>query len=816
MTLEQLFEGNQNQRGVLGTIVNGQKKAWVEQVAFDWEKHLSGELIQGMSPVNTETGECRWICLDVDLKIKPEEFCKNIFEQIGTEYFCFGTMGGKWRVVEFLEDWMGVEEAKERAKELEKRIEKILNYKCDSGHTLPQSYDLENGKPGGWIFQPYHDDITVCYSPGGLPLTKSQCEFRAKYRTFPMVVSTVGMIGGGEDGSRRKALWCVLLNMKHNAELDVSLEELNQNFAKPLDERQLQLDITHVTKTTAKPEYDKKYFLNGMPTWIESICHAKPLIDAKAFNVVSKELVEQVIYVRSRGSLYEKETLTFVEKENFNDYWATYSKQHKKSMTKLLLEDERMVKVKSYLTHAGKPEGIIEIKEGEVKGLDGGTYLNIYKPSDIVSKEGDITRIDEYFNFAFGEANWLLLKQFFAFMLVEPGEKIQWFVIIQGKTQGVGKKLLAQVVQRMFGPRNVKPNVAFKHLVSGHSTMIEGKQIIFLNEVALAKNTGKRKEMSEEFKDLITDDNLIINPKFKDQIEVPNLVNFIVLSNSKTPVYVDEEDRRAYVIAIRRTKEEIKKMLIDKGYKKDLKDLYDDPSAFKWHLINEVAKTYDREMFFQPAPMNKDKEEMIEANKGEFKKVMDMKFESLSFPFGKLISNVNGTTIEVYSYKGMINLNTLYEAMLVNPTFRQTQKMYWGLDELTDYIKAKAIPWKNGHIKKQIRTAGGYIRVYLLHNWKVKDENIKDMGEGDLGYLWDQKLSAEEMGKVIPNLPNYEEPFSNNNEGYESFCWACHKGITLTEENQCPECNYAIKCSCGVCACDKPGNEHMKKQKEHY
>ena len=169
-------------------------------------------------------------------------------------------MGGKWRVVEFLEDWMGVEEAKERAKELEKRIEKILNYKCDSGHTLPQSYDLENGKPGGWIFQPYHDDITVCYSPGGLPLTKSQCEFRAKYRTFPMVVSTVGMIGGGEDGSRRKALWCVLLNMKHNAELDVSLEELNQNFAKPLDERQLQLDITHVTKTTAKPEYDKKYF----------------------------------------------------------------------------------------------------------------------------------------------------------------------------------------------------------------------------------------------------------------------------------------------------------------------------------------------------------------------------------------------------------------------------------------------------------------------------------------------------------------------------------------------------------------------------
>ena len=38
-------------------------------------------------------------------------------------------------------------------------------------------------------------------------------------------------------------------------------------------------------------------------------------------------------------------------------------------------------------------------------------------------------------------------------------------------------------------------------------------------------------------------------------------------------------------------------MLIDRGYKKDLKALYDDPSAFKWHLMNEVK--YDREMFFK-------------------------------------------------------------------------------------------------------------------------------------------------------------------------------------------------------------------------
>ena len=38
----------------------------------------------------------------------------------------------------------------------------------------------------------------------------------------------------------------------------------------------------------------------------------------------------------------------------------------------------------------------------------------------------------------------------------------------------------------------------------------------------------------------------------------------------------------------------------------------------------------------------------------------------------------------------------------------------------------------------------------------------------------------------------------------------------LWYSDYCNECNYAIRCSCGVCACDKLGNEHMKKQKEHY
>ena len=46
-------------------------------------------------------------------------------------------------------------------------------------------------------------------------------------------------------------------------------------------------------------------------------------------------------------------------------------------------------------------------------------------------------------------------------------------------------------------------------MIGTHSTIIEGKQIIFLNEVVLENNTAKTKVLSNEFKDLITEPNLI-------------------------------------------------------------------------------------------------------------------------------------------------------------------------------------------------------------------------------------------------------------------------------------------------------------------
>ena len=78
MSIQQLFEGDTLHRGRLWSITpDGTKTASVEKLPFDWEQHFKGgedvKNIQGLSPVNLDTGTVKWLGLDVDLKIKPKE-----------------------------------------------------------------------------------------------------------------------------------------------------------------------------------------------------------------------------------------------------------------------------------------------------------------------------------------------------------------------------------------------------------------------------------------------------------------------------------------------------------------------------------------------------------------------------------------------------------------------------------------------------------------------------------------------------------------------------------------------------------------------
>ena len=210
---------------------------------------------------------------------------------------------------------------------------------------------------------------------------------------------------------------------------------------------------------------------------------------------------------------------------------------------------------------------------------------------------------------------------------------------------------------------------------------------------------------------------------------------------------------------------------------------------------------------------------------------MDTAREERNFPFGNyvLVNNKHEHIGERYIYKGIFNIKMLKRNLNAHPEFKINAKMYYGLDEVEDYVKSISTDWPNGDTTKQMELKDGTRpRVYLVEqNWTL-NSGITGQGRNgnetiplsratakQLGALYELDPGKDDMyiDKVIANLPNYQDT-SFEPEKYETFCWSCKTAIELTTETKCSVCNYAIRCQCGQCACDKPGNEHLKKN--HY
>ena len=64
-----------------------------------------------------------------------------------------------------------------------------------------------------------------------------------------------------------------------------------------------------------------------------------------------------------------------------------------------------------------------------------------------------------------------------------------------------------------------------------------------------------------------------------------------------------------------------------------------------------------------------------------------------------------------------------------------------------------------------------------------------------------EKHEEEATDRFMNNQTNGAEVFEKR---FSTNCWACGSKIDTDRNEKCPECNFAIKCDCGVCICDKP------------
>ena len=423
-------------------------------------------------------------------------------------------------------------------------------------------------------------------------------------------------------------------------------------------------------------------------------------------DVVEINLIDNYVYVRDRLEFFEKDTYEFVSSRKMIEWYMHVDK----NMSKRLLENKDLKKVHSYLTHAGLPPGIIEIKPKQIPGVKPGVYLNNYKGSSIEPIEpttvADMKAVQDILDYyRWSIPNWNIVEQIIAYIIRNPGRKIQWATIIVSKTEGTGKGLLSQIIQSMLGPENVDINVSHSQMTGKHMTIIEGKQLLILNEVLISGTGLEKKEITNKMKSLFTDPTIVIEPKGLPQITIPNFCNFFIFSNDERCLHLNKESRRYFVTFIKRTPEEIEKKLEKEGVKNKILHAIegDGSSHLKWHFKNQV-EIPDEKIFHSRAPITDDMLKMVQESRPDAIRMLDEALDTNSPPFRNLanwysFAKMDNAQTTIGQFSGMCIREELYLYLRNNPQFKG---MYLNLDLVGDWLKEKSIPWKDGNITRQI------------------------------------------------------------------------------------------------------------------
>lgn len=127
-----------------------------------------------------------------------------------------------------------------------------------------------------------------------------------------------------------------------------------------------------------------------------------------------------------------------------------------------------------------------------------------------------------------------------AMMLRFPGIKHHNAVLFHG-IEGTGKSLIGEIVASLFGRYAVEVNQ--KQLVSDFNEWANMRLFVLANEVF---NADKRSQVSA-WKNLITQESVTINAKFKSELTFRDTMNFLFTSNCHDAMALDKTDRRIFV-----------------------------------------------------------------------------------------------------------------------------------------------------------------------------------------------------------------------------------------------------------------------------
>lgn len=196
-----------------------------------------------------------------------------------------------------------------------------------------------------------------------------------------------------------------------------------------------------------------------------------------------------------------------------------------------------------------QPYSPLESAPNKIVQTPGGyNKVNTYRPSEVrqdnSSESRAATPILEHIEYLCDgdrkDAKHLL--HWLAYNVQYPQKKIKHGVLLGSRHQGTGKSMLIDAMRKLLGHNNTN-SISFKDITNGKQDWLADKVFVAVEEV---KDVSPK--TMNYLKRLITEDTVNIDKKYGEYREHQNHTNFMFTSNEERSLYIDEHDRRYFVV----------------------------------------------------------------------------------------------------------------------------------------------------------------------------------------------------------------------------------------------------------------------------
>lgn len=568
----------------------------VKKFPHNWGIVLDPDhLVIDVDPRNFPEGEDSWKNLQLDLCINFEKLCRCKQQTGGGGFHYFLKKPRGLLVVNELEDYKGVE------------FKSVGRQVVGPGSIHPETgkpYVLIDGSNPSDIVDAPEELLALIERPD-IKLDKGLDGFddsEGNKSLLRQALSEHPAAIQGENGDHttfQAAAICRDMGVSQPVALEL-LEEYNERCDPPWTLDDLQIKIRNAYR------YGQNAVGSKNPKSDFDV-----IIDEKAEENVKKAVVAEPDFIDdiennwaysiATKSFYDLRNLRRLDKEMFDDIHA--GKTDRKKPSAFAIMHPGMPKVMLPTYWPGQDRFVEE---------DGEKKINLYRAPNVKTKKGDVTKFKEFVDYLIGEDKAWLFHDFVAYLLRNPGEKVLWAILLQGKP-GVGKSLLARALMGVFGKNNVSQPTN-DEIHDKYTGWLKASQLVVVHEL-MARG---RLEMMNKLKDPITEPTINVREMYSPPYEITNRANFLFLTNYEDSIIIPKDDRRLAVIFSEAEKR-------DPEYYDGLVDWV---NANTGVLLNYYLHEHKYDAQFKPkapAPMTKEKGRMIDVTRHPIEStLMDM------------------------------------------------------------------------------------------------------------------------------------------------------------------------------------------------